>query len=84
MFSSMDVSDSSHILSDDRIVAAIRAIIRQELARALDVQHKDKLLTVDEAAEMLSLAVHTMYKLVNQNKSPLMKKANVCISQSRG
>ena len=37
MFSSMDVSDSPHILSDDRIVTEIRAIIRQELARALDV-----------------------------------------------
>ncbi|MCG8343668.1 MAG: hypothetical protein MI685_00735 [Chlorobiales bacterium] len=33
----MDVSDSPHILSDDRIVTEIRAIIRQELARALDV-----------------------------------------------
>ena len=69
----MDVSDSPHILSDDRIVA-IRAIIRQELARALDVQQKDKLLTVDEAAKMLSLAVPTVYKLVNQNKIPFMKR----------
>ena len=60
MFSSIDVSDSPHILSDDRIVTAIRAIIRQELARALDVQQKDKLLTVDEATEMLSLAVPTV------------------------
>lgn len=74
MFSSMNVSDSPHILSDDRIVTAIRAIIRQELARALDVQQKDKLLTVDEAAEMLSLAVPTVYKLVNQNKVPFMKR----------
>jgi len=74
MFSSMDVSDAPHILSDDRIVTAIRAIIRQELARALDVQQKDKLLTVDEAAEMLSLAVPTVYKLVNQNKIPFMKR----------
>ena len=74
MFSSMDVSDVPHILSDDRIVTAIRAIIRQELARALDVQQKDKLLTVDEAAEMLSLAVPTVYKLVNQNKIPFMKR----------
>ncbi len=31
-------------------------------------------MTVDEAAEMLSLAVPTMYKLVNQNKIPFMKK----------
>ena len=69
----MDVSDSPHILSDDRIVA-IRAIIRQELARALDVQQKDKLLTVDEAAKMLSLAVPTVCKLVNQNKIPFMKR----------
>ncbi|UZJ40617.1 helix-turn-helix domain-containing protein [Prosthecochloris sp. SCSIO W1101] len=70
----MDVSDSPHILSDDRIVTAIRAIIRQELARALDVQQKDKLLTVDEAAEMLGLAVPTVYKLVNQNKISFMKR----------
>lgn len=70
----MDVSDSPHILSDDRIVTAIQAIISQELARALDVQQKDKLLTVDEAAEMLSLAVPTVYKLVNQNKIPFMKR----------
>lgn len=70
----MDVSDSPHILSDDRIVTAIRAIIRQELARALDVQQKDKLLTVDEAAKMLSLAAPTVYKLVNQNKIPFMKR----------
>ena len=35
---------------------------------------KDKLLTVDEAAKMLSLAVPTVYKLVNQNKIPFMKR----------
>ena len=64
MFSSMDVSDSPHTLSDDRIVTAIRAIIRQELARALDVQQKDKLLTADEAAEMLSLAVPTVDRFI--------------------
>ena len=40
----------------------------------MDVQQKDKLLTVDEAAEMLSLAVPTVYKLVNQNKIPFMKR----------
>ena len=74
MFSSMDVSDSPHILSDDRIVTAIQAIIRQELARALDVQQKGKLLTVNEAAKMLSLAAPTVYKLVNQNNIPFMKR----------
>ena len=47
MFSSMDVSDSPHILSDDRIVTAIRAVIRQELVWALDVQHRDKFLKVE-------------------------------------
>ena len=70
----MDVSDFPHILSDDRIVTAIRAIIRLALVRALDIQQKDRLLTLDEAAEMLSLAVPTVYKLVNQNKIPFMKR----------
>ena len=37
MFSSMDVSDFPHILSDDRIVDVIRAITHLAFIRALDV-----------------------------------------------
>jgi len=70
----MDASDFPHILSDDRMIFAMRMIIRQEIARALLSEEKDRLLTVSEAADLLRLSVQTIYALVQKNQISYMKK----------
>jgi len=61
-------------LSDDRLMASIRMIIRQELATIFPSEKRDRLLTVAEAAMLLRLAVPTIYGLVQRNQIPYIKK----------
>ncbi|ASQ90963.1 excisionase [Prosthecochloris sp. GSB1] len=70
----MEYSDSPQLVSDDKMIFAMRMIIRQEIARALLSEEKDQLLTVSEAADLLRLSVHTIYSLVQKNQIPYMKK----------
>ena len=74
MLITMEYSDSPQLVSDDRMIFAMRMIIRQEIARALLSEEKDRLLTVSEAADFLRLSVHTIYALVQKNQIPYMKK----------
>ncbi|NTV60070.1 MAG: helix-turn-helix domain-containing protein [Chlorobiaceae bacterium] len=61
-------------LADDRLMASIRMIVRQELANVFPSESQDRLLTVAEAASMLRLAVTTIYGLVQRNQIPYIKK----------
>ena len=61
-------------LADDRLMASIRMIVRQELANVFPSESHDRLLTVAEAAIMLRLAVPTIYGLVQRNQIPYIKK----------
>jgi len=61
-------------LADERLMASIRMIIRQELANVFPSESQDPLLTVAEAANMLRLAVPTIYGLVQRNQIPYIKK----------
>ncbi|AOS84376.1 excisionase [Chlorobaculum limnaeum] len=71
----MDYSQTRAVSPDDRLMAAIRIIVRQELATVLtSPEPKDRLLTVAEAASFLRLAVPTIYGLVQRNQIPYIKK----------
>jgi excisionase family DNA binding protein len=61
-------------LADERLMASIRMIVRQELANVFPSESQDRLLTVAEAANMLRLAVPTIYGLVQRNQIPYIKK----------
>jgi excisionase family DNA binding protein len=60
--------------SIDDLMGAIRLVVRQEITKALHPAVQDRLLTVAEAADYLRLAKPTLYRLVQQNKIPYMKK----------
>jgi hypothetical protein len=67
----MDFSQTRAVSPDERLMAAIRIIVRQELATVLtSPEPKDRLLTVAEAATLLRLAVPTIYGLVQRNQIP--------------
>lgn len=71
----MDYSQTRAVSPDERLMAAIRIIVRQELATVLtSPEPKDRLLTVAEAATLLRLAVPTIYGLVQRNQIPYIKK----------
>jgi predicted DNA-binding transcriptional regulator AlpA len=61
----MEQLQTRSVSPDDRLMAAIRIIVRQELATVLTSgEPKDRLLTVAEVATFLRLAVPTIYGLV--------------------
>jgi len=60
--------------ADDLLMASIRTIVQQELAKCVPAEPKDRLLTVSEAALLLRLAVPTIYGLVQRNQIPYIKK----------
>lgn len=60
--------------ADDLLMASIRTIVQQELAKFVPAEPKDRLLTVSEAAILLRLAVPTIYGLVQRNQIPYIKK----------
>ncbi|MGB7511063.1 MAG: helix-turn-helix domain-containing protein [Pelodictyon phaeoclathratiforme] len=70
----MGHDENPRFKSIDDLIDALPIIIRQEIARALQSEKPDKLLTVSEAAEYLRLAIPTIYSLVQRNKIPYMKK----------
>jgi hypothetical protein len=64
----MDYPPARTASPDDRLMAAIRIIVRQELATVLTSgETKDRLLSVAEAAT-------TIYGLVQRNQIPYIKK----------
>jgi hypothetical protein len=65
----MEPLQTRSVSPDDRLMAAIRIIVRQELATVLTSgEPKARLLTVAEAATFLWLAVPTIYSLVQRNQ----------------
>lgn len=74
-FSTMDYSQTRAVSSDNRLMVAIRIVIRQEFATALtSANPKDRHLTVAEAATFLRFAVSTIYGFVQCNQIPCIKK----------
>ncbi|NTV67000.1 MAG: helix-turn-helix domain-containing protein [Chlorobaculum sp.] len=71
----MDYPPARTASPDERLMAAIRIIVRQELATVLTSgEPKERLLAVAEAATFLRHAVPTMYGLVQRNQIPYIKK----------
>jgi len=68
---------------DDRLMASIRMIVRQELANVFPSETRDRLLTVTEAAMLLRLAVPTIYGLVQRNQIPYIKKTKLLYFSER-
>jgi hypothetical protein len=67
----MDYPQTRTASPDERLMAAIRIIVRQELATVLSsAEPKDRLLTVAEAATFLRLAVPSIYGLLPRNQIP--------------
>lgn len=64
-------------------ILELRQILRQELEACFETQKQspdqpeatDKLLTVPQAAEFLSLAVPTVYSLISKGELPCMKRS---------